>query len=206
MFAFSSMQIRSHRLCNLCGLARLILLGSLAYIPLAAVAQTAAAKGAANVCPPSAKVVSPALAKALRARAQDRGVLWRLQKEGVVSYLYGTIHIGKVEWSVPGPKLAQALASSQKLLLELDPFNPGAPSAGIAVPANRPKPLFIALDPTWQSKVNQLAAKACVPQEPLGKMNLSSRLRTFSYAVAQADGLHRVYSQERMLSLYARQR
>jgi uncharacterized protein YbaP (TraB family) len=184
----------------------LVLVSSLATMPLAAAAQLAGTKAAITACPPSAKVISPVMAQTLRSRAQDHGVLWRLQKAGVVSYLYGTLHIGKMEWSVPGPQLAQALASSHKLLLELDPFNPNAPSSGVPLPARTAKPLYIALDPSWQGKLNHLAAKACIPQEPLGKMNVSSRLRTFSYAVAQADGLHRVYSQERMLSLFARQR
>jgi hypothetical protein len=58
-------------------------------------------------CPPP---VPPASAEQLRAAQQrDRGLLWRLVKDGRESWLYGTLHVGRPEWTEPGPALRRAL-------------------------------------------------------------------------------------------------
>jgi uncharacterized protein YbaP (TraB family) len=64
----------------------------------------------------------------------------------------------------------------------------------------------MAISPNWQNSINELARQACIPEQPLARMNVFSRLRTLGYAQAQHDGLHRAYSLERMLSQYARHR
>ena len=45
-------------------------------------------------------------------------------KDGRSSWLFGTIHVGKLPWAFAGPALAQAFAGSDILALELDPLDP----------------------------------------------------------------------------------
>jgi uncharacterized protein len=58
------------------------------------------------------------------AQAKDRGLLWRIRKDGRDSYLYGTLHVGRALWIAPGPQLAAAFRASDTLALEFDPLAP----------------------------------------------------------------------------------
>lgn len=180
-----------------------------ASVGLALLSQTGAASTAttqpaapSSACPPSARVLANEELKRLRAQAKDHGAMWQLQRDGKTSYLFGTLHIGKAQWFAPGPQLRHALAQSHRLIVELDPFAPPEPAQ--ALRGADQKPLSVRVSPHWQASIDRLAQEACIPQQALGRMNVFSRLRTLSYAVGQRDGLHRVYSQERMLVNQAR--
>ena len=54
----------------------------------------------------------------------DRGFLWRLQKDGRSSWLYGTLHVARLEWVFPGPLLTRALRQADTIALELDMLDP----------------------------------------------------------------------------------
>ena len=56
--------------------------------------------------------------------ARDRGFLWRVTKQGRSSYLFGTLHLGKMPWIFHGPRLREALAQTDTLALELDLTDP----------------------------------------------------------------------------------
>lgn len=58
--------------------------------------------------------------QALAKEARDRGFLWKIQKDGHTGYLYGSIHLSKRKWGVPGPTTITALQSSEVIALELD--------------------------------------------------------------------------------------
>jgi uncharacterized protein len=76
---------------------------------------------AAQSCPPPVLPVAVPAVPAVP--SVDRGLLWRLQRDGHISWLYGTLHVGKPAWS-PGPQVAAALRASSVLALELDPADP----------------------------------------------------------------------------------
>ena len=40
--------------------------------------------------------------------AEDHGFLWRVSRDGRVSYLYGTIHLARLAWVFPGPTVVEA--------------------------------------------------------------------------------------------------
>lgn len=50
----------------------------------------------------------------------DRGFLWRIERGGRTSWLYGTLHVARAAWLVPGPLVLQAIAASDTIALELD--------------------------------------------------------------------------------------
>uniref|UniRef100_UPI003BEEC20A TraB/GumN family protein n=1 Tax=Burkholderia arboris TaxID=488730 RepID=UPI003BEEC20A len=72
-------------------------------------------------CPPPATDLVPKDGwEAAARRATDHGVLWRIEKDGRTSWLYGTIHVARPEWILPGPIIRNALKQSDAIALELD--------------------------------------------------------------------------------------
>src|SRR5450755_765457 len=50
----------------------------------------------------------------------DRGVLWKVSRNGKDSFLYGVVHVAKLEWDFPGPTILDALKRSAYLVVEVD--------------------------------------------------------------------------------------
>ncbi|MDC6170887.1 TraB/GumN family protein, partial [Paucibacter sp. XJ19-41] len=80
---------------------RLLLLSLLLVPALAALADPA--------CPP------PPVAQTQPSPERDRGLLWRISKDGRSAWLFGSIHLGRPDWARPGPQLRAALQDSDTL-------------------------------------------------------------------------------------------
>lgn len=80
-------------------------------------------------CPPAARMPTQAELRTLQREARDRGVLWRIEHEGRTSWLYGTVHMARMGWSVPGPTVMAALRASDSLALELNLLDPAVAQA-----------------------------------------------------------------------------
>jgi hypothetical protein len=52
--------------------------------------------------------------------AKDKGLLWRLEKDGRTSWLLGTLHINRPQTAMLGPRIMQAILSSDVLAVELN--------------------------------------------------------------------------------------
>lgn len=156
---------------------------------------------AATPCPPPPQAPSPQQIEAARAEARDHGLLWRLRKDGRESYLFGTIHVGTLPWSFPGPALRQALARTDVLALELDLADPAvarqlrAASAGANVPA---------LPAALRRRLDAQIAAACLPADALNGLHPVLQVLSLSLWLARADGLDAAYAQELMLAAQAR--
>src|SRR5687767_15977641 len=100
--------------------------GALACLFLAAalLAPRTASADAPPACPPAAQAPTPEQAQAGMKAARDRGFLWRVQKDGRSSWLFGTVHIAKPDWMYPGPALLGALRASGLVAVELDVLDP----------------------------------------------------------------------------------
>ncbi|HSC80632.1 MAG TPA: TraB/GumN family protein [Chitinolyticbacter sp.] len=119
--------------------------------------------------------------------AKDKGFLWRISKGGHDSYLYGTLHVGKAEWMVPGPQLARALKVSDKLALEVDLTKSGA--------------LTLASDPTrWGVRFEQLSEatratlrgmlrQSCLPETLTQQQSAAMLVTTLSMIDFLREGL-----------------
>lgn len=59
-------------------------------------------------------------AQARPADAKRQGALFRVSREGQVSYLFGTIHVGAKSFYPLAPEVSQALADASELVVELD--------------------------------------------------------------------------------------
>jgi uncharacterized protein len=54
------------------------------------------------------------------AASTDRGLFWKVEKDGRTSYLLGTVHAWKREWLPLNPTIEKAFADSKTLAVELD--------------------------------------------------------------------------------------
>ena len=127
--------------------------------------------------------------------ARDRGFLWRVTKQGRSSYLFGTLHLGKMPWIFHGPRLREALAQTDTLALELDLTDPAMlqspPSAATA-----PMPLS---DPLRARLSRQITA-ACLPAAALQQLNPLMQAITLTVLSARWEGLDPSFGQEIVLA------
>jgi uncharacterized protein len=152
-------------------------------------------------CPPQAQAPTPQQTQQALARATDRGVLWRITRDGRTSHLYGTIHVGTLDWAFPGAKVRAALDASRTLALEIDPLDPSvqadlkrADDAKPAVPA------------ALAVRLARQRDRACLPAQALAAMHPILQAMTVMLVDAARDGLHIAYGLEYALAGFARQR
>ena len=152
-------------------------------------------------CPPVAGAPSPdALAAAART-ASDRGPLWRIERDGRSSWLYGTLHVGRLAWAFPGPNVSAALRRAQVLALELDLTNPEVQQqivkAGAQLQAAQ-GPLVLPA-PTARRLARQIAL-ACLDAAPMVNQSPVMQAVTLMLLSARRDDLDPAYAQEFVLA------
>lgn len=151
-------------------------------------------------CPPQPQPFSPELFKQAAATAKDRGFLWSLTKDGRVSYLYGTMHMGRAEWMAPGPSLQRALRETELLALEVDVLDADIQrrmAAGLAkVQRVVPAPLQERLKAAWLAE--------CLQPEALASGPVDMHVMALSIAAGRRDGVGPEYASEVLLTLAAR--
>lgn len=143
-------------------------------------------------------------------------MLWRLQRDGRTSYLYGTLHVGRPAWQRPGPRVAAALAATQTLALEVDVDDPALmqqmmdaalaalntiTSGSSELPAP-PPPLPAAV----QQRLAEAARRGCVPLVALAGLPPLMQVASLTLQDARWLGLDPAYGQERTLAALARAR
>nr|WP_316642602.1 TraB/GumN family protein [uncultured Roseateles sp.] len=175
-------------------LARAYSLGLVCFAGLAQAAPPAA-------CPPTAQVPSPEQVQAGMGSARDRGLLWRISKDGRDSYLYGTLHVGRPDWIYPGPALQRALQQTEVLALELDVTDPAVQQA---MTAPTPADQLPAIAPALRRRMDAQADEACLPPTALAAMHPLLQLMTYAVLAGRWDGLDPSYGQEFMLAGFAK--
>ncbi|WP_158219607.1 TraB/GumN family protein [Ideonella sp. A 288] len=162
--------------------------------------KTAAPQPAA--CPPVAQAPD---AKALQAHARaarDRGFLWRLSKDGREAWLYGTVHLGRLEWAFPGPRVRAALDGADTLALELDLGDPAV--TGEVAELMRATAQTPVLPPALAERLARQVAAACLPAQALSSMHPVIQATTLTVLAGRWDGLDPSYAQELVLGGLAR--
>lgn len=160
----------------------------------AVAAQAEAQAQAQPACPPLPSVDQRA--------PRDRGLLWKLTGDGRVSYLFGTLHVGRPGWERYGPATLLALLSTDTVALELDPTDPATlaamaePSAGRAAAAALPSAL--------QERLARAAERACLPPGALPALHPMLQATLLSLAEARWLGLDARYGFDAMLAVQAR--
>ena len=129
--------------------------------------------------------------------AHDRGFLWRIKKGGRTSYLYGTVHVAKMDWMFPGAALVQAVRSSHTVALELDVTDADIARrlrSGMAAKPGRVLPSALAARLRAQVKL------ACLPESMLNEMAPEMAATTLVVMAARSDGLQPAYAIDAMLA------
>ncbi|QTD44256.1 TraB/GumN family protein [Ottowia testudinis] len=155
----------------------------------------------ARDCLPEFKLPAAGQIQAAARAAEDRGFLWSIERDGRTSYLYGTLHVGKLAW-LPGPRTRQALQASQVLALELDltddtTLKDASQSAKRSSSTAAPPPLL--------ARMQRMAEDECLRWSDLEPLQPALQVATLMLAAARHDGLEVAYASELVLGGMARQ-
>ena len=166
----------------------------------------------AQDCPPPPQQPTQAELTQLASHAQDRGFLWAINKGGVTSYLYGTLHVQKLDWLVPGPRLRKAMQSAKMLALELDLSDPDVLNQIRTPPAEDADRSFV-ISTSLRARLYARMKAECVDpptasasqtsqaQEP--QQSLTTQLAVLDLLQARRDGLEAAFGSEMMLASLA---
>lgn len=151
-------------------------------------------------CPPAAAPVPADLFDKPGPKARNRGFLWSVAKDGRTSYLYGTLHLGRMEWLIPGPGVRRALRETDTIALEADVLDTDMQrqSAAVAAKVQRvlPQPLQDRLKAAW--------AAECLPAEGLAFGPPELQVITLMFFMGRREGLFPDYGSEVALSTFGR--
>ncbi len=152
-------------------------------------------------CPPEAQASTPDQIEAAESEARDRGFLWRVEREGRTSYLYGTIHVAQAKWMFPGPRVNAAIAASDSVALELDLLDADIArrlAEGIrALPDEKPPEALT-------ERLQALIVAECLPLEALSQISPSMQLATLTTLAGRRDGLDPAFAIDGVLAVLAR--
>jgi uncharacterized protein YbaP (TraB family) len=152
------------------------------------------ATAASPDCPPPPDPTPEQLREAA-AHPRDRGLLWQIDKDGRTSYLYGTLHVGRLPWVFPGPRVSAAIGQAQVLALELDVGDPGVARA-LAADMGRHDAAPPPVDPKRLQRLAAQMRAACIDATALGEAPPLLQVITLSVAHARREGLEPAYAQE----------
>ncbi|MES2424446.1 MAG: TraB/GumN family protein, partial [Pseudomonadota bacterium] len=162
-------------------------------LPLAVQAQTAA-----PACPPPAPTLNAeAIAQAQR-DVRDRGLLWRAEKDGRTSWLYGTLHLSRLEWLVAGPQLQRAFRASEVLALELNPLDAESLKA-LTDPADPALVQRLLTEPR-RSRLARAVERACVPPQAFDNLRPALRVSALTALMGRHIGLHPEFAVDTVLA------
>jgi len=153
----------------------------------------------AAACPPVTQAPTAEQIQAAQREARDRGFLWRVTKQGRSSYLFGTMHLGKMPWIFPGPRLQEALTQTDTLALEIDLTDPAVlqnPPGAATAPMPLTEPM--------RARLSRQITAACVPAAALQRLNPLMQAITLTVLSARWEGLDSSFGQEIVLAATAR--
>ena len=136
-------------------------------------------------CPPKVEVPDPQVVQQAMRDARDRGFLWRIQRGGRTSYLFGTVHVARFDWMFPGPTVRRSLEASDTVALELDMLDPEIQRRMAEGQRRAETPLP---EPLAQRLAAQMR-EACVDPEMLAAFSPEMKLAALSVMAARRDGL-----------------
>lgn len=157
---------------------------------------------APSTCPPEARTPSPAQVEEGTRNARDRGFLWRATKDGRTSYLYGTVHVGKMDWMFPGPEVLRAVRSSDVVALELDILDADLVRRLQAGTARKPDQ---ALPEALNLRLKAQLKAACLPEELLRQAAPEMVATTLTVMAARREGLDPAYAVDAVYAGMARE-
>lgn len=166
------------------------------FVLLIVVANSASAESR-TTCPPVETQPTPEMIQDGVRNARDRGFLWRISKNGRTSYLYGTMHVGKLDWAFPGPNVTQALRATDTVALELDMLDADIRNRMVKGLATLHT---MALPAPLEKRMRQQAEAVCIPFDSLAKLSPEFQITTLTLMVGRWDGLDASYAIDSVLA------
>ncbi len=148
-------------------------------------------------CPVPASVPDKSRMAQIFQTSPDRGFLWKVTKDGHSSWLYGTLHVAKQDWLMPGPLTRAAILHSSEVALELDLNAPDT-----ATTLRQPE------DPTrWahlvqsgrKAKVDALMDQQCVPSAAFAHVAVGVEAAGVEALASRQDGYYPDYAVDAVL-------
>jgi len=161
----------------------------------------ATSKDRPDACPPVPRPPSAEERAAGMRDARDRGMLWRAEKNGRTSWLYGTIHIGKASWTFPGPTVRAAFERSDTLALEIDPLDPDTQRKLQAGMVRNEK---LTLTPALQHRLRSQLRQACMPPAYAEHVAPEMLAASLTMSASAYDDLHALFGIDLSLAQLAR--
>jgi uncharacterized protein len=156
-------------------------------------------------CPPQAQPPTAEQMQAAARGASDHGLLWRITRDGNTSYLFGTVHVGKLDWVMPGPRIRAALMAADTIALEIDPLDPEM-AARMASASRNAAPALPLAAPLAERLARRLDI-ACLPapaRPGIDAMHPLLQAVTLAILEARWEGLEAGYGLEFALSGFGR--
>ncbi len=100
----------------------------------------------------------------------DRGLFWKVEKDGKTSYLFGTVHAWKREWLPLNPTIEKAFTDARTLAVELDPAKVDTAKAAQSMMLGGTETLLTRLGRPLYEQTKAEALKLGVPEASIGKM------------------------------------
>jgi uncharacterized protein YbaP (TraB family) len=159
----------------------------------------AQAQAAPPDCPPPPDMA--AVSRAQAGQGPDHGLLWRLEKDGRTSWLYGTLHVARPEWLLPGPKVLAALRASDAIALEIDITDRSAIDSALKPDVQAAARV---LDAPRLARIEAAASRVCAPTAVLKALSPTMQVMTLSVLEARRLGLYPELAIDAMLAGVAR--
>ena len=153
------------------------------------------ADGAA--CPPAVTQPTPEMIQSGMRNARDHGFLWRISKDGRTSFLYGTIHVAKLDWTFPGPKVSQAMQATDTVALEMDLLDADIQERMLkGMEAMR----SVAMPEHLLKRMRQQAEAVCVAYDAIANLSPELQVTTLTMMVGRRSGLEAGYAIDAVLA------
>ena len=152
-------------------------------------------------CPPTAREPSPEQLDALVRDARDHGFLWRITKDDRSSWLYGTVHVAKLDWMLPGPKTRAALAATDTIALEIDGLDADMQQR---MTQNEPVPGAPPLADALQQRLLRLARAECLPESMLTALAPELQVAALTTLIGRREGIDPAYGIDLLLASMGR--
>lgn len=110
-------------------------------------------------CPPPPMPLEQQMAYVANAPARNAGFLWRAEKAGRTSWLYGTMHLNHIDFAKPGPQVMPGLRNSDVLAVEINPNEPQS-LAGVVLNPD------IRLSAVQLQRLRQAYTQDCLKTDP----------------------------------------
>ncbi|MFT8808715.1 TraB/GumN family protein [Gluconobacter sp.] len=148
-------------------------------------------------CPAAASVPDKSRMAQMFQTAPDRGFLWKVTKDGHASWLYGTLHVAKQDWLLPGPLTRAAILQSSEIALELD-LNAPDTATTLRQPEDAARWAHL-VQSGRKAQVDALMDQQCVPSAAFAHVAVGVEAAGVEALSARRDGYYPDYAVDAVL-------